>query len=161
MARDVANILGISDPQTIIERLDDDEHGSTVILDARGIAQKTSILSEYGVYAPLLVAESPQQKISNGGYGRMSFRPSGSTAAHTRCLPRGASRRHSGLCADEKSTIRTSEGGPSVNVIDERGRTMCIPFGGDQIHSIAVLPSHPKFGATSMAVPNSKSSPVR
>ena len=33
VAKDVAIILGISDPQTIIDRLDEDEHGSTMIID--------------------------------------------------------------------------------------------------------------------------------
>ena len=36
VARDVADILNISDPQTIIERLDEDEHGKTVIIDSMG-----------------------------------------------------------------------------------------------------------------------------
>ena len=39
VARGVADILNISDPQTIIERLDEDEHGKTVIIDSMGWGQ--------------------------------------------------------------------------------------------------------------------------
>lgn len=50
MTLDVANVLGILSTQTITERLDENEHGFTVLLDARGIAQETSIISESGIY---------------------------------------------------------------------------------------------------------------
>ena len=33
------------------------------------------------------------------------------------------------LYSDEKITLRTSEGGPAVKVIDEKVRILCVPFG--------------------------------
>ncbi len=62
VARDVADILNISDPQTIKERLDEDEHGKTVIIDSMGRGQETSIISESGLYAAIARSNKPEAK---------------------------------------------------------------------------------------------------
>ena len=62
VARDVADILNISDLQTIIERLDEDEHGKTVIIDSMGWGQETSIISESGFYAAIARSNKPEAK---------------------------------------------------------------------------------------------------
>jgi prophage antirepressor-like protein len=129
VAKDVANVLGISDPQTIIDRLDDDEHGSTMIIDALGREQKTSILSESGVYAAIGGSRKPAAKDFHRWLRKdviPSIRRYGGT--YSMSAPKSLTEAIRAM-RRRKSTIGTSERGPSVNVIDERGRIMCISFG--------------------------------
>ncbi len=61
VAKDVCNVLGISKYRDALSRLDDDERGS-VKLDTLGGKQKTSIISESGLYALIMRSNKPEAK---------------------------------------------------------------------------------------------------
>ena len=62
MAKDICAVLGIAETKTVIEKLDDDEWGSTRLLNALGIAQETYIISESGLYAATAQSNKPIAK---------------------------------------------------------------------------------------------------
>lgn len=62
MAKDVAEVLGISETNTITERLDTDEWGKTRLIDTMGREQETFIISESGLYAAISRSNKPEAK---------------------------------------------------------------------------------------------------
>ena len=57
--RDVCEVLGIKQSVRVSERLDGDEVNQAHLADARGRRQKTTIISESGLYAVLLRSDKP------------------------------------------------------------------------------------------------------
>ena len=54
VAKDVCEILGITDPRTITDRLDEDERGKTTVVDKALKLQEMYMLSESGLYAAVV-----------------------------------------------------------------------------------------------------------
>ncbi len=63
VARDICEILGISDTRTVIERLDDDEWGKTTVIDSIGREQEAYIISESGMYEAISRSNKPEARI--------------------------------------------------------------------------------------------------
>jgi hypothetical protein len=59
---DVCNVLGLSTPARVAERLDDDEVSQTHIIDALGRKQKASIINESGLYSVILRSDKKEAK---------------------------------------------------------------------------------------------------
>lgn len=72
------------------------------------------MVSRAGVYKFAFTSRKPE----------ITVVPSPQISAHPRWLSPISTLRQSGLCADEQSSIRTSECGPAVNVIDD-GAAYC------------------------------------
>jgi prophage antirepressor-like protein len=62
VAREVADILGITETSTIIERLDEEEWRKTRLLDARGAEQELFVISESGLYGAISRSNKPAAK---------------------------------------------------------------------------------------------------
>ena len=60
--KDVCVALGLSSTNRVAERLDGDEVSSTHLTDALGRRQKTTIISESGLYAVILRSDKPQAR---------------------------------------------------------------------------------------------------
>lgn len=60
--KDVCNILDIRQVSDVVSRLEKDEVGKTVILDARGANQQMYVVNEYGLYNVLLRSSKPIAK---------------------------------------------------------------------------------------------------
>lgn len=58
---DVAKRIGIQQPRTILQRLDEDETTS-VILNVNGTRQNVTIINESGLYSAILRSEKPEAK---------------------------------------------------------------------------------------------------
>lgn len=59
--RDVCNVLGLTTPARVAERLDDDEKGVSLIHTPGG-PQDTTIINESGLYAVILRSDKPEAK---------------------------------------------------------------------------------------------------
>jgi prophage antirepressor-like protein len=60
VAKDVCDILEISNGRDAVSRLDDDEKDAVGITDAIGREQQTTIISESGVYALVFTSRKPE-----------------------------------------------------------------------------------------------------
>lgn len=60
--RDICEVLGLSNPSVVSERLDEDEVSQTYITDGLGRKQQTTIISESGLYAVILRSDKPLAK---------------------------------------------------------------------------------------------------
>jgi len=60
VAKDVCDILEISNGRDAVSRLDDDEKDAVGITDAIGREQQTTIISESGVYALVFTSRKPK-----------------------------------------------------------------------------------------------------
>jgi len=60
--KDVCEILGLSTPARVAERLDEDEVSLTHIIDSVGRNQKTNIINESGLYNVILRSDKPEAK---------------------------------------------------------------------------------------------------
>ena len=58
--RDVCEILDLTTPARVAERLDDDEVSLTHIIDSIGRKQETTIMNESGLYNVILRSDKPQ-----------------------------------------------------------------------------------------------------
>lgn len=62
VAVDVCGVLGVLNSRDAIARLDDDEKDDVGIADAIGRMQKTSIISEPGLYKLIMLSRKPEAK---------------------------------------------------------------------------------------------------
>lgn len=60
--RDICEVLGLTTPARVAERLDEDEVSQTHITDGIGRQQDTTIVSESGLYAVILRSDKPLAK---------------------------------------------------------------------------------------------------
>lgn len=60
--KDVCEILGLGTPARVAERLDEDEVSLTHLADSLGRQQKTTIISESGLYNVILRSDKPEAK---------------------------------------------------------------------------------------------------
>lgn len=60
--RDVCEVLGLTTPARVAERLDEDEVSLTHITDALGREQDTTIINESGLYSVILRSDKPEAK---------------------------------------------------------------------------------------------------
>lgn len=60
--RDVCEVLSLTTPSRVSERLDPDEVSLTHIVDSKGRKQKTNIVSESGLYAVILRSDKEEAK---------------------------------------------------------------------------------------------------
>lgn len=60
--RDVCEILGLSNPKVVAERLDEDEVSLTYITDSLGRKQETTVVNESGLYNVILRSDKPEAK---------------------------------------------------------------------------------------------------
>jgi anti-repressor protein len=60
VAKDICDILEISNPRDAVSRLDEDEKGAVGITDAIGRVQQTTIISESGVYDLVFTSRKPE-----------------------------------------------------------------------------------------------------
>ena len=87
--KDVCNVLGLSTPSRVAERLDSDEVSQTHLTDSLGREQETTIVSESGLYNVILRSDKPEAKPfrkwvtsevlpsirKTGGYGQKALSP--------------------------------------------------------------------------------------
>lgn len=62
VARDIADVLGISDTRTITDRLDSDEWDKTTVTDSLGREQEAYIISESGLYEAISRSNKSEAK---------------------------------------------------------------------------------------------------
>lgn len=62
VAKDVAAVLDIQDPRTIVDRLDEDECGKTTVIDSLGREQEVHIISESGIYEAISRSNKDEAK---------------------------------------------------------------------------------------------------
>jgi len=122
VAVDVAAILGISRAQTIVERLDEDEHGKTVIIDALGREQETSIISESGLYEAIARSNKLEAKAFQRWVRKEVLPSIRKTGSYSAALPRTFSEALR-LLADETEKRELVEkqlaiAGPKVEFFD-------------------------------------------
>jgi len=60
--RDVCEVLGLTTPARVAERLEEDEVSQTHIIDALGRNQETTIINEAGVYNVIIRSDKPEAK---------------------------------------------------------------------------------------------------
>ena len=60
--KDVCEVLNLSTPKRVAERLDNDEVSLTHLIDAIGRKQETTIINEPGLYNVILRSDKPQAK---------------------------------------------------------------------------------------------------
>lgn len=60
--KDVCEVLNLSTPKRVAERLDNDEVSLTHLIDAIGRKQETTIINESGLYNVILRSDKPQAK---------------------------------------------------------------------------------------------------
>ena len=68
--KDVCDVLGLSTPARVAERLDSDEVSQAHLIDSVGRSQEMTIISESGLYNVILRSDKPEAKPfrKNGGY---------------------------------------------------------------------------------------------
>jgi prophage antirepressor-like protein len=62
VAKDVCEILEISDTRKSVNLLDEDERNITPVMDAMGRRQETFIINEPGLYSLVLKSRKPEAK---------------------------------------------------------------------------------------------------
>lgn len=62
VAKDVCDVLGLSQPVKAVERLDEDEVNSIHVTDSLGRLQPTYVVNEPGLYSLILGSRKPQAK---------------------------------------------------------------------------------------------------
>jgi len=62
VAKDICDVLGISDVSDAVNRLDNDERGKTPIIDSLGRNQETLAVNESGLYTLILRSNKPEAK---------------------------------------------------------------------------------------------------
>ncbi|MCI5722399.1 MAG: phage antirepressor [Erysipelotrichaceae bacterium] len=60
--KDVCDVLGLTTPSRVAERLEGDEVSQTHIIDALGRIQNTTVITESGLYAVILRSDKPNAK---------------------------------------------------------------------------------------------------
>lgn len=60
--KDVCDVLGLSTPARVAERLDSDEVSQAHLIDSMGRSQKMTIISESGLYNVILRSDKPEAK---------------------------------------------------------------------------------------------------
>lgn len=60
--KDVCNVLGLTTPARVAERLEEDEVSQTHIIDSIGRAQETTIINESGLYNVILRSDKPEAR---------------------------------------------------------------------------------------------------
>lgn len=60
--KDVCDVLGLSTPARVAERLDSDEVSQTHLIDSMGRSQEMTIISESGLYNVILRSDKPEAK---------------------------------------------------------------------------------------------------
>lgn len=60
--RDVCEVIGLSQPVKVVERLDDDEVNQIHVIDSMGREQLTYIINEAGLYSVILRSDKPEAK---------------------------------------------------------------------------------------------------
>ncbi|MEV7804975.1 BRO family protein [Microbispora sp. NPDC088329] len=60
VARDVCEVLGLSNVTAALTRLDDDEFTSTEVIDSAGRRQQTYVVTEPGLYGLILASRKPE-----------------------------------------------------------------------------------------------------
>ena len=89
--RDVCQVLGLTTPARVAERLDEDEKGVSLIHTPGG-DQKITIINEPGLYAVILRSDKPEAKAfkrwvtPSAAPAPMAYRPSGWPTC-TNCRP--------------------------------------------------------------------------
>ncbi|MGG0648538.1 BRO family protein [Bacillus mycoides] len=63
VAKDVCDILEITNQGNAVSRLDEDEKGDVGLTDAIGRTQSTSIINESGLYSLVITSRKPQAKV--------------------------------------------------------------------------------------------------
>lgn len=61
--KDVCRVLDLTTPARVVERLDEDEVSQTHLTDRLGRQQKTTIISESGLYAVILRSDKSEAKL--------------------------------------------------------------------------------------------------
>lgn len=62
VAKDVCNVLGISNSRNVTARMDEDERDSVHVVDAIGRNRQTTVISEAGLYKLIFASEKPEAK---------------------------------------------------------------------------------------------------
>lgn len=60
--KDICDVLGLTTPSRVAERLDEDEVNQTHIIDSMGRNQQTTIINESGLYSVILRSDKPKAK---------------------------------------------------------------------------------------------------
>ena len=60
--KDVCDVLGLTTPARVAERLDGDEVSQTHLTDSLGRTQPTTIINESGLYNVILRSDKPEAK---------------------------------------------------------------------------------------------------
>ena len=60
--KDVCDVLGLSTPARVAERLDSDEVSQAHLIDSMGRSQEMTIISESGLYNVILRSDKPEAK---------------------------------------------------------------------------------------------------
>lgn len=60
--KDVCDVLGLSTPARVVERLDSDEVSQAHLIDSMGRSQEMTIISESGLYNVILRSDKPEAK---------------------------------------------------------------------------------------------------
>lgn len=60
--KDVCDVLGLTTPARVVERLEEDEVSQTHIIDFIGRGQQTTIINESGLYSVIIRLEKPEAK---------------------------------------------------------------------------------------------------
>lgn len=62
VAKDVCNILGITNITETLKRLDEDEFSTTEVIDSIGRTQEVYVINEYGLYQIVMTSKKKQAK---------------------------------------------------------------------------------------------------
>jgi prophage antirepressor-like protein len=62
VAKDVCNILGVSNITETFKRLDEDEFSTTEVVDSIGRSQEVYIINEYGLYSLVMTSRKKEAK---------------------------------------------------------------------------------------------------
>ena len=60
--KDVCDILGLSSPHKVADRLDEDERNLIPLVDSLGKKQEMTVISESGLYNVILRSDKPEAK---------------------------------------------------------------------------------------------------
>lgn len=85
--KDVCDVLGLSTPARVAERLDSDEVSQAHLIDSVGRSQEMTIISESGLYNVILRSDKPEAKPCRSESLRCTAFPSQITSALFSAIP--------------------------------------------------------------------------